>query len=163
MTYGLRDVHGQVVEVCDECGFDARFIPDVGASVEAAFTEMLALQQRPHVTTRPASEVWSAAEYADHVLHGSNAVGALVAVALRRPAPEMANDLTSARAASVQLARSISDADRLVSCPFEGAPTDVGRLVLHLLHDLEHHVLDVRRGYAALVLATSAAVYPLDP
>lgn len=26
-------------------------------------------------------------------------------------------------------------------------------IVLHLLHDLEHHVLDVRRGYARLTLA----------
>lgn len=162
MTYGLRDLDGQVVEVCDDCGFDARFVSDAASSLDSAFTAMQLLQQRPHATERPAAEVWSAAEYAHHVVWGSNIVRALIMAALRRSPTEPGNDLESTRAACVQLAASLSEADRLVSCPFEGAPTDAGQLILHLLHDVEHHVLDVRRGYAVLALAASAAVFPLD-
>lgn len=92
------------MEVCDQCGFDARYVRDVRSAM----------------------------------------------------------DVASARAAAVALAGSVSDADCLIPCPLDDAPTDVGRALLHLLHDLEHHVLDVRQGLAALGIAASPAVYPAD-
>jgi hypothetical protein len=33
-------------------------------------------------------------------------------------------------------------------------------LIMHLLHDVEHHVLDVRRGLAALMFQATTAVFP---
>ncbi len=36
VTYGLRRFDGQTVEVCDECGFDAREVPDVPSSLQAS-------------------------------------------------------------------------------------------------------------------------------
>jgi len=38
----------------------------------------------------------------------------------------------------------------------------VGGIVLHLLHDLEHHVLDVRRGYARIAMADHPAVHTVE-
>ena len=162
MTYGLRDVDGQVVEVCDQCGFDARFMPDVPVALDRAIGVLHDLQTRPQATRRPAPEVWSAAEYGNHVVDGVNRMIDLVTTALARSAPAPVHDLPSARAAAAGLARSLSAADLRMPCPFDGAPTDVGLLILHLLHDTEHHVLDARQGLASLALATSAAVYPAD-
>jgi hypothetical protein len=34
-------------------------------------------------------------------------------------------------------------------------PVTVQWVLSHMLHDLEHHVLDIRRGYAGFVLADS--------
>jgi hypothetical protein len=104
--------------------------------------------------------VWSAVEYADHVVDGVNRVLDLVTTALARPPVAPVSDLPSARAAAADLARSLSEADLKVPCPFDGAPTDVGLLMLHLLHDTEHHVLDVRQGLATRALVGSTAVHP---
>jgi hypothetical protein len=162
VTYGLRDMDGQVVEVCDQCGFDARFVPDVAAALERAIGVLHDLQSRPQAAQRPAPEVWSAVEYGDHVVDGVNRVIDLVTAALARPAAVPVRDLRSARVAAAGLARALSAVDLRVLCPFDGAPTDVGLLMLHLLHDAEHHVLDVRQGLASLALAASTAVYPAD-
>ena len=67
MTYGLRYLDDRVVEVCDDCGFDARFVADEGSSLEAGFLAMSALLERPDAKVRPAEDVWSAAEYAHHL------------------------------------------------------------------------------------------------
>jgi hypothetical protein len=160
VTYGLRDMDGHVVEVCDQCGFDARFTHDVPAALDRAIGVLHDLRTRPQAARRPAPEGWSAAEYGDHVVDGVNRMIDLVTTALARRAPAPVHDLPSARVAAAGLARSLSAADLRVPCPFEGAPTDVGLLMLHLLHDTEHHVLDARQGLASLALAASAAVYP---
>src|SRR5690349_17674277 len=112
----------------------------------AAFDAIAGLQVRPQATERPEPDVWSAAEYAEHVISGGERVVALVGATLGRPAPGTAADVASARTMTLACLGSISEADKDVPCPFDGAPTDVGRLLLHLLHDIEHHVLDIRRG-----------------
>jgi hypothetical protein len=119
-------------------------------------------QLRPQATERLERDVWSAAEYAEHVISGSERVVTVVTAALGRPSPDAVSDLASAKAIIIECLRSISEADREVPCPFDGAPTDVGTLLLHLLHDIEHHVLDVRRGLAKLTIRESQAIYPAD-
>ena len=128
----------------------------------AAFDAMAELQFRPQAAERPEPDVWSAVEYAEHVISGSGRVVALVAAALGRPAPGAASDVASAKALTVACLERISEADRDAPCPFDGAPTDVGSLFLHLLHDIEHHVLDVRQGLAKLTIRGSRAIYPAE-
>ena len=57
----------------------------------------------------------------------------------------------------------LSDEDRVGvlsgQYPFD---VSVDWIALHLLHDLEHHVLDVRRGYARLALADHPPVYTVE-
>jgi hypothetical protein len=120
------------------------------------------LQARPHATERPEPDVWSAVEYAEHVISGSERVIALVSAALDRPSPGTASDVASAKAITIACLQSVSEEDQDVPCPFDGAPTDVGSLLLHLLHDIEHHVLDVRRGLAKLTIRRSKAIYPAE-
>lgn len=160
--YGLRRWNGQVIEVCDQCGFDTRFVPDLSVAMGSAFDAMAELQRRPQATERPEQDVWSAVEYAEHVVSGSERVVALVSAALGRPSPGTASDVASAKAIITACLQSISEADRDVPCPFDGAPTDVGSLLLHLLHDIEHHVLDARRGLAKLAIRGSQAIYPAE-
>jgi hypothetical protein len=38
----------------------------------------------------------------------------------------------------------------------------VDGIVLHLLHDLEHHLLDFRRGYARLAMADHPVVLTIE-
>jgi hypothetical protein len=162
VVYGLRRCDGQVIEVCDQCGFDTRFLPDLSVAMESAFDAVAELQLRPRATERPEPDVWSAVEYAEHVISGSGRVVALVAAALGRPSPGAASDVASAKAITVACLQLISEVDRDVPCPLDGAPTDVGSLFLHLLHDIEHHVLDVRRGLAKLTIRGSQAIYPAE-
>lgn len=85
-----------------------------------------------------------------------------MSTALSRPSPGAASDLASAKAITVTCVQVISKVDWDVPCPFDGAPTDVGSLVLHLLHDIEHHVLDVCRGLAKLTIRGSQAIHPAE-
>jgi hypothetical protein len=162
MAYGLRRWNEQVIEVCDQCGFDTRLVPDLVAAMRSAFDAMANLQFRPQAGQRPEQDVWSAVEYAEHVISGSRRAVALVSAALGRPLPDAVADLESAKAITIACVESMSTADQTVPCPFDGAPTDVGSLLFHLLHDIEHHVLDVRQGLAKLTIRGSQAIYPAD-
>lgn len=162
MAYGLRRWGGQVIEVCDQCGFDTRLVSDLSGAMGYAFDAIAGLQLRPHAAERPEPEVWSAVEYAEHVVNGSERVVALVSAALGRPSPGVASDVASAKAITVACLELVSEANQDVPCPFDGAPTDVGSLLLHLLHDIEHHVLDVRRGLAKLTIRGSQAIFPAE-
>jgi hypothetical protein len=162
VAYGLRRWNGQVVEVCDQCGFDTRFVPDIPMAMDSAFHALAELRLRPQADERPETDVWSAVEYAQHVISGSEKVVTLVSAALGRSSPGAVSDFASAQAVVIACLTSTSETDRLVPCPFDGAPTDVGSLLLHLLHDIEHHVLDVRRGLAKLTIRGSRAIYPAE-
>ncbi|HKS99622.1 MAG TPA: DinB family protein [Rugosimonospora sp.] len=162
MAYGLRRCNDQVIEICDQCGFDTRLVSNLSAAMAAGFDAITELQLRPQATQRPDQDVWSAVEYAEHVVSSSERVVALVHAALGRPAPAPASQVASAKEITIACLQSISLADGDIPCPFEGAPTTVGGLLLHLLHDIEHHVLDVRRGLAKLTIRRSQAIYPAE-
>jgi hypothetical protein len=162
MAYGLRRWNDQVIEICDQCGFDTRLVSNLSVAMSAGFDAMAELQLSPQATERPEQDVWSAVEYAEHVVSGSERVVALVHAAVGRPSPATVSHVASAKAITIACLRSISEADRDIPCPFEGAPTTVEGLLLHLLHDIEHHVLDVRRGLAKLTIRGSQAIYPAE-
>ena len=75
-----------------------------------------------------------------------------------RSAPEGLVSLSDAAAATAALLRQLSEAQW--DAATDGWPFEVSVRVatLHLLHDLEHHVWDVRRGYAKLALADGIEV-----
>ncbi len=154
VTYGLREYDGETVEVCDECGFDAREVQDVASSLRASYAELDSLRSSHFADQRPDVDTWSGVEYAEHVLDGTNTVLHEVSVALARPTPENCPDLASASAAAVALYTGLNPSEQRLPCPFMGAPTSVAGLIVHLLHDAEHHVLDVRRGLASRALAS---------
>lgn len=73
-------------------------------------------------------------------------------------APNPAHYRRHERAATAELVHDLSDAQwdaGMDGWPFE---VSVRGALVHLLHDLEHHVWDVRRGYAKLALADGIEV-----
>ena len=65
-------------------------------------------------------------------------------------------DLSTSRAAVERQGAALSAEER--AAVIEDVypwPVTVQWVLSHLLHDLEHHVLDIRRGYAGFVLADS--------
>lgn len=126
MSYGLRDLDGQQVELCDECGFDGRDERDLARSFEAASDSLQRLAIHADAERRPEAETWSGSEYADHCVEVASETLAMVARATRHE-----------------------------GWTFE---LSVRGAMVHLLHDLEHHVWDIRRGYAALALRDGSEV-----
>jgi len=62
-------------------------------------------------------------------------------------------------------ARTVTDDAADLAGVLEGEypiPVTVAWIVLHLLHDLEHHVLDIRRGYAKLAMADHPEVHTVQ-
>ncbi|GCD92117.1 hypothetical protein [Nocardioides sp. LS1] len=69
MTYTWHAVDGRLVELCDECGFDARDLTDGRDETErliTAYADLERLLTHPDADRRPEPETWSAREYVDH-------------------------------------------------------------------------------------------------
>ena len=154
MSYGWRTIATEMVELCDECGFDGRTIDHPGPAVTAAIAMLDGLTAHVDAARRPDAETYSADEYALHSVEVTTGVLGLIAEATGRPLTGSATDLAGCAevASSVIDGLTVDDRARVLSgvYPFDAT---VGWLEQHLLHDLEHHVLDVRRGYARLALA----------
>lgn len=155
MSYGWRELEGAAVEVCDECGFDARRVADEEAAFAAVFATLDDLVALPDAARKPAEEVFSAEEYVDHCVEVTEAILGYVSDRLgaeRATCP----DLESSRAAVATVESTITPEERatLIEDVYPW-PVTVQWILSHLLHDLEHHVLDIRRGYAGFVLADS--------
>ena len=149
MSYGWRRIDGDAVELCDECGFDARTVTDDAADLAGVFTSLGLLLDHPEAERRPAPETWSAREYVDHCREVTQALLEYVARVLAAEPPGDLPDLPTAATACARVVPALTTADR--AGVLEGEypiPVTVDWIVLHLLHDLEHHVLDIRRGYA---------------
>lgn len=169
MSYGWRRVdddggiEGGLVELCDECGFDARDVADEGAGLLAAMARLEELSDHPDSGLRPAPETWSAREYVEHCHDVSRELLGYVCTVTSRPAPTDLNDLASARAAVSSLVPALTAEERAAELsdvyPF---PVSVTWILRHLLHDLEHHVQDLRRGYAMLALARHEGPYTVE-
>jgi hypothetical protein len=157
VTYTWHADGGRMVELCDECGFDARELAgsdDEQRRLDAAYAELERLSARPEAGRRPAPEVWSAREYADHCVEvGEVILGWVDDLAAAGVRPEF-GDLGAGRRAVAALLPRLTDDGRAAVLPDEYAqPVTAEWLIRHLLHDAEHHVLDVRRNYAALARA----------
>lgn len=155
MSYGWREVDGVAVEVCDECGFDAREVADERTAFAAVFGRLADLTARPDAARKPSEEIYSADEYVDHCVEVTEAILGYVSDRLgtdRAACP----DLATAAAAVEAAERTLTAEERAtVIEDVYPWPVTVQWVMSHLLHDLEHHVLDIRRGYAGFVLADS--------
>jgi hypothetical protein len=163
MSYGWRTIDGDAVELCDECGFDARTVTDDAADLADVFTSLELLLDHPEAERRPAPETWSAREYVDHCREVTQALLEYVARVLAAEPPGDLPDLPTAATACARVVPALTSADR--AGVLEGEypiPVTVDWIVLHLLHDLEHHVLDIRRGYAGLALKDHPEVHTVQ-
>ena len=164
MSYGWRTVGPDLVELCDECGFDARECSADETPALLDVCELLAgLLDHPSAERRPDEETWSAQEYADHCVEVTEGLLAYVGRVLGRPVPSGLSDLDACARACRDVVPTLSVEDRgrelVDEYPF---PVTVEWIVRHLLHDLEHHVLDLRRGYARIALADLEGPYTVE-
>ena len=165
-------------ERCDACGFEGADFDD--NSLLAALRDLgprwtsVLVESGPELRVRPASDVWSAIEYAAHsrditALHVFGVEQALTADEPTFPAID-GDDLIQSAAATYD----DEDPDEVVAALEAGANRmaqlaeaagsgawsrgltvgesrmDVRRLLEHALHDSRHHLDDVERGLTAL-------------
>lgn len=163
MSYGLRSIAGELVELCDECGFDARLVSDEGSALAMAITALDGMTHRADAARRPDAGTFSADEYAAHGVETTMGLLGYIAHATGRPLARSATDLSGCAEVASGVLAELSEADRsnVLSGVFPFDMTVEG-IVLHMLHDLEHHVLDVRRGYARLAMADHPAVHIVE-
>jgi hypothetical protein len=163
MTYGVRVTGSEPVELCDECGFDAREVRRLVPELVGAFTELREQEQRPHFCDRPEPDVFSGAEYAQHAVQIANTLTDLVESTLGRALTPAAGDLLTA-------ARRVEELTLTLSAEEWEAPVDLGDSVVvptlavltHLLHDVSHHVWDVRRGLARIGLREGQEIFTVE-
>src|SRR6478609_1579966 len=85
MSYGLRDLDGVRVELCDECGFDAREPRNLGSVLAEAFASLEQLVDHTDTSRRPQEETWSGTEYAEHCIEVAGEIVAISNRAAGRP------------------------------------------------------------------------------
>ena len=163
MSYGLRDFDGVRVELCDECGFDGREPRDLASALAQAFASLQQLVGHPDTSRRPQEETWSGTEYAEHCVDVTSAIVSMSHRAAGLPESVGPTSLTDAAAVTAQLVEALSDTQW--DAPTDGWPFElsVRGAITHLLHDLEHHVWDIRRGHAKLALADGTEVVTSRP
>jgi len=162
-------------EQCEQCGFDGSDWSDVRALEAVAelptrwASAVLGLTSRD-VHRRPVAEMWSIAEYADHVREVLFGMRFLVDVAVSRPgtdlgpspdsrfdpAPrpidvEIALDGIAREATSLRESLSELPAGAWASTVvLDGTDVDPHWIARHAVHDANHHLLDVERLRNAL-------------
>ena len=158
MSYGLRDLDGVRVELCDECGFDGREPRGLATALADVYATLAQLSRHQDAVRRPDADTWSGMEYAEHCVEVTDQIVALCNRGAGRPESARLVTLSEAAAATAELVQELSDAQWDAGTdgwPFE---LSVRGALVHLLHDLEHHVWDIRRGYAKLALADGIEV-----
>jgi hypothetical protein len=158
MTYGLRDFDGERVELCDECGFDGREPRVLASAFAAAYASLDRLGGHQDAGRRPETDTWSGSEYADHCVDGTDQIVAICNRGAGRPESARVSTLSEAAAATAELCHELSDAQMDAGTDGWSVEVSVRGALVHLLHDLEHHVWDIRRGYAKLALADGIEV-----
>ena len=160
MSYGWRQMDGTIAEICDECGFDSRRVRNVIADLRSTLLAMQALLSDPDADRRPAAETWSAAEYVDHTI--------LVIVECISEVAEVAGLAVGAAPTNCQnsLQFLATFGEDIAGHDLDGVFLEVSfatltgtHNLLHALHDAEHHLLDIRRGYARFGLARGEDLY----
>lgn len=158
-------------KTCPECGFDSRAftvdeIPDLVRANARAWREALA-EAGADVAVRPVATVWSPLEYACHVRDVYRLFDQRVALMLDQDDPQFENwdqdaqaveddyGLQDPAAVVAELAEAAEDAaDRYASVSgdqwertgrrSDGSVFTVESLARYQLHDVMHHVYDVR-------------------
>lgn len=154
---------------CSECGFDSRRVDptEVAGEVLAMLPRWEAVLRRIGARDRPAPGTWSPTEYACHVRDVFTVFEVRVRLMLDRDDPVFENwdqDVTAIRDDyASQLPSEVStqlvDAGRVVAETFAGVPAGawhrtgrrsngstftIATLAQYFLHDVEHHLHDVR-------------------
>ena len=163
MSYGWRTIAAGMVELCDECGYDSRLVDDPTADVASAIAALDSLACSVDAARRPDPNTFSATEYAAHSVETTMELLGYIARVTGRQLPGPAEDLPTCATVASEVLAGLSEDDRAGvlsgQYPFD---VTVDWIARHLLHDLEHHVLDVRRGYARLAMADHPAVYTVE-
>jgi S-DNA-T family DNA segregation ATPase FtsK/SpoIIIE len=164
MSYGWRTIDTEMVELCDECGYDARLSRDEAAELAAAYAELARLVDgHPDADRRPEPETFSAREYVGHCVEVSQGLLEYVARVIGRDQPGELDHLAGAAESAAAVVPTLTAEDRAGVLEDEyPMPVTVEWIVRHLVHDLEHHVLDIRRGYARLAMADHPEVYTVE-
>ncbi len=164
-----------LVRECEDCGFDTRaFAADEIASrlrdAASPWPEFLA---DPKAGVRPQHDTWSALEYACHVRDvydmGSYRLGRMLheddprfanwdqdetAVAERYDLQDPAQVTDELMAAATKLADLYTTVEgdqwHRPGMRSDGSPFTVDSFGRYVLHDLVHHLVDVRQGYELL-------------
>ena len=154
---------------CPECGFDARSVAaaHIAPTTLASTAPWAAVLERSDAARRPAPEVWSALEYACHVRDVCRVFDGRVALMLGEEAPRFANWDQDETAVAERygeqdpavVATELREAAAVVSDRFagvhdeqwdrtglrsDGSEFTVLTLGQYFLHDLAHHLVDVR-------------------
>jgi hypothetical protein len=154
VSYGWRRDAGIIAEVCDECGFDSRRVHDLAEALRSALKLVGELQEDAEAERKPAPGTWSAAEYCAHAVHVvAETVSEVRDAADLGAVAEPANVRSAIAAVDVVLSELTGSRldEIMVEAPF--AALSLRGNLFHALHDVEHHVLDIRRGYAGFALA----------
>jgi hypothetical protein len=149
---------GVRVELCDECGFDEREVGDLTTAFAEVYASLQLLEQHPDAGRRPEDETWSGTEYVEHCVDVADQILAICHRGIGRPDSMSVASLSEATAATRELVGGLSDSEWEAVTDGWSFDVPVRGALVHLLHDLEHHVLDVRRGYAKLALADGIEV-----
>ncbi len=173
---------GLTTETCEECGFDAGAwrVRDAVTILDAAgFWWQLATDgvAAADLAARPAPGVWSALEYGVHTASVTAVLRAgiervLASDGVQLPAPPVVADAAPDDVPAVldpteildavaregralaALARSADEAAWAHRGSAAGVPVEAHALLVHAVHDVTHHQMDVGRGLAALGVGT---------
>lgn len=154
MTYTWHDIDGRMAELCDECGFDARELTDgehEARRLDAAYADLERLLAHPDADRRPAPETWSAREYVEHCIDVAGVLLEMASETAGAGPVTHPQDLAGCRQVVAATVPTFTETQR--AAVLEGEyhqPVTVEWLIRHLLHDTEHHVLDLRRNYAGM-------------
>ena len=153
MSYGLRDMDGVRVELCDECGFDAREPRDLPTAFAEAYASLEHLRGHPDAATGPRPRPGRARSTSTTAWTSRARSWRSADRGAGRPESAPSVSISEVAAATAELVHELSDAQW--DAATDGGPIElsVRGAAMHLLHDLEHHVWDIRRGYAKLALA----------
>jgi hypothetical protein len=160
---------------CDECGFDSRSFPraEIAARCREAAAPWPAFLADPLARVRPQDDRWSALEYGCHVRDVYRRGSYRLARMLDEDGPVFENwdqdetavseryDLQDPATVAAELHGAADDladlydtvADDQWARPgtrSDGSLFTIDSFGRYFLHDLVHHIVDVRQGFAAL-------------
>ena len=164
--------------LCEECGFEVRYFPreDISSLICASVGEWLLVLESDEalLRTRPRPDRWSALEYAAHVRDVFDLYDYRLGLMLAEDDPHYPNwnqDVTAiekdyASEDPARVAGELAEVGRRLARRFDrvsgdawertgfrsdGAAFTVETFARYLIHDPQHHLRDVRRGYAEIV------------
>jgi hypothetical protein len=159
-----------IVETCEQCGFDGEEWTDIGAmdaiaALPARWRDAVSRLSSEQLHQRPVPEMWSIAEYVDHVREVLFGMRFVLDTAVAQPGTDLGEPPEprfdpAPRCIDVEVAlvgidrESNALRDRLADLPDSnwsaraivgGDEIDARWIARHAVHDATHHLLDVGR------------------